>query len=71
LINWRIAQHHHSRQGEAAHFFQLLDRIGNDKEDPGDREEPEGLKQSLSRMLWEKSLDTFFELNRLEAQNHA
>jgi hypothetical protein len=54
-----------------AHFFQLLDRIGNDKGGPGDREELEGLKQTLSLMVMEKSLDTLFELNRFETQNHA
>lgn len=52
-------------------FFQLLDQIGNDKGEPGDREELDGLKQTLSRVLWEKSLDTLFELNRSGIQNHA
>jgi hypothetical protein len=52
-------------------FFELLNLINNDSENPAYRNEFDALKLQLSQSLWNQPLNELFEINFLENLNHA
>lgn len=50
-----------------ASFFDLLDRVDTEAEQPGDKRELEDLKQKLTKQIWRESLEEIFPDPALES----
>jgi hypothetical protein len=67
-FRWWVTQHDHTvdvqiREGFVpAQFFEIVERVGSEQENPGDSLTLEELKADLTERLWHEPLHTLFQV---------